>query len=112
MYQQEVDELRRAGNLKCADDAYAEAKQLFSEALKLKPDAAQLLINRAFCLIMTGDPARAVRALASLYLAVAGSSLPFLLQLLMAEHLAVAGASHHQRLFDACMCHTFWPFTC
>ena len=62
---QEVDQLRRAGNVKCARDEYTEAVQLFSDGLKLKPDALQLLINRALCLIVKGDPVGAVRPLAA-----------------------------------------------
>ena len=58
---QEVDQLRRAGNLKSADGNYAAAVQIFSDALRLKPDATQLLINRALCLILTKDPEAAVR---------------------------------------------------
>ncbi|CAL8465547.1 g5083 [Coccomyxa elongata] len=56
---QEVDQLRRAGNTRCAAKAFAEGAKLFTAALELKPDAIQLLINRAFARIMTAEPASA-----------------------------------------------------
>ncbi|BDA49924.1 hypothetical protein COCOBI_15-0520 [Coccomyxa sp. Obi] len=56
---QEVDQLRRAGNMRCAAKAFAEGVKLFTAALELKPDAAQLLINRAFARIMIADSASA-----------------------------------------------------